>query len=110
MTTQTHSSSQPAVDREARAQSLADAVAAVPTRIKVVAGLAVTFAALLIAGVPLSSFVPFAGLAGCLGMHLFMGHGHGHGHGHGDHHAQSDHRAPEPDRGDAPVETPALDR
>jgi hypothetical protein len=106
MTTQTHSSSQPAVGREARTLSLAEAVAAVPTRIKVVAGLAVAIAALLIAGVPLSSFVPFAGLAGCLGMHLFMGHGHGHG----DRHAQSDYRSPEPDRGEVPVEMSALDR
>ena len=48
-----------------------------PTRIKLIVGLAASAAALLIAGVPLSTFVPFAGLAGCLGMHLFMGHGHG---------------------------------
>jgi len=48
-----------------------------PTRAKFIVGLAVAVAALLIAGVPLSTFVPFAGLAGCLGMHLFMGHGHG---------------------------------
>lgn len=50
-----------------------------PTRAKLIVGLAVAVAALLIAGVPLSTFVPFAGLAGCLGMHLFMGHRHGDG-------------------------------
>jgi hypothetical protein len=81
-----------------------EAVAAVPTRIKLVAGLAVVIAALLIAGVPLSTFVPFAGLAGCLGMHLFMGHSHG------DNHVQPDHRSPEPGPGDVSVEMPALDR
>jgi hypothetical protein len=55
-------------------------VAALPTRLKLAGGLA-AIAALLVAGVPLTTFVPFAGLAACLGMHLFMGHGHG------DHHA-----------------------
>jgi Protein of unknown function (DUF2933) len=53
------------------------ALSSLPTRVKLAVGLAVAAAALLIAGVPLSTFLPFAGLAGCLGMHLFMGHGHG---------------------------------
>jgi|BarGraNGADG00212_1021973.scaffolds.fasta_scaffold02083_2 hypothetical protein len=104
MTTQTHSGSQQAVGRASWPLSLAAAVAGLPTRIKVAAGLAVAVAVLLVAGVPLSTFVPFAGLAGCLGMHLFMGHGHG------DHHAASDEHLPEPDQGVVPVEMPAVDR
>jgi Flp pilus assembly protein TadB len=63
--------------------SLATAVAARPTRRKLVVALAVAVAvvALLAAGIPLTTSVLFAGLAACLGMHLFMGHGNG------DHHA-----------------------
>ena len=90
MTTQTRSSSQPAVGREMWRPSLATAVAALPTRLKMVVGLAVAIAALLAAGVPLSTFVPFAGLAACLGMHLFMGHG--------DRHAEKHSPEPTPDR------------
>lgn len=48
-----------------------------PMRAKLAIGIALAVTALLVFGVPLSTFVPFAGLAGCLGMHLFMGHGHG---------------------------------
>lgn len=87
MTTQTSSSSQNEVDRGAWRPSFISKVAALPTRLKLAAGLAAGVAALLIAGVPLTSFVPFAGLAACLGMYLFMGHGHS------DHHA--DERSPE---------------
>ena len=60
------------------------ALASLSTRVKVVVGLAIAVSALLVAGVPLSTFLPFAGVAGCLGMHLFMNHGHG------DHHAATD--------------------
>ena len=102
MTTQTRSSSQPAVGRETWRPSLTTALAAVPNRLRVVVGLAVAIAALLAAGVPLSTFVPFAGLAACLGMHLFMGHGHGR--------SPSNERPPEPDHGTGPVELRALDR
>lgn len=56
--------------------SFGSTVAALPTRLKLAGGFAVGIAALLVAGVPLTTFVPFAGLAACLGMHLFMGHGH----------------------------------
>jgi hypothetical protein len=52
--------------------------------------------------VPVSSFVPFAGVAGCLRMHLFMGHG--------DHHSARVAHSPETDRGAVPVEVPAGDR
>lgn len=86
MTTQTSSSSQHEVGREAWRPSFMSMVAALPTRLKLAAGLAVGVAALLIAGVPLTTFVPFAGLAACLGMHLFMGHGHS------DHHADEHSR------------------
>ena len=41
--------------------------------------------ALLVLGVPASALLPFIALGGCLGMHLFMGHGgHGGHEGHGD--------------------------
>jgi copper chaperone CopZ len=60
--------------------SLAHSAAALPARLKLAGGLAVGFAALLVAGVPFTLFVPFAGLAACLGMHLLMGHGHGDHH------------------------------
>ena len=73
-----------------------------PTRIKLIAGLAVAVAALLVAGVPWSAFVPFAGVAACLGMHLFMGHG--------DHHSAQVAHSPETDRGAVRVEIPAPDR
>jgi hypothetical protein len=73
-----------------------------PTRIKLIAGLAVAIAALLVAGVPVSTFVPFAGVAGCLGMHLFMGHG--------DHQPAPVADSTESDRGAVPVESAALDR
>jgi hypothetical protein len=82
MTTQTSSSSQHEVDGEAWRPSVVSTVAALPTRLKLAGGLAVAIAALLVAGVPLTTFVPFAGLAACLGMHLFMGHGHGDHHDH----------------------------
>jgi hypothetical protein len=84
MTTQTSSSSHHEVDRAVWRPSFVSTVAALPTRLKLAGGLAVAIAALLVAGVPLTTFVPFAGLAACLGMHLFMGHGH------------SDHHADEP--------------
>lgn len=57
--------------------SFVAALSSLPTRTKLIVGLAVAVAALLITGVPFSTFVPFVGLAGCLGMHLFMSHGHG---------------------------------
>jgi len=79
MTTQTSSSSQRVLHQEAARPSLATVVSAV--RIRIVVSLAFAVIALVVAGVPLGSFVPFAGLAACLGMHFFMGHG---GHG-GDH-------------------------
>jgi hypothetical protein len=65
-------------------------------------GLAVAVAALLVAGVPLSTFVPFAGVAGCLGMHLLMGHG--------DHHPASVAHSPQTGRSAVPVEMSARDR
>jgi hypothetical protein len=78
------------------------ALGSLPARVKLIAGLAVAVAALLVAGVPISSLVPFAGVAGCLGMHLFMGHG--------DHHSARVAHSPETDRGAVPVELAALDR
>jgi hypothetical protein len=81
MTTQTRSSSPAVVGREMWRPSLATAVATRPTRRKLVVALAVAVVALLAAGIPLTTSVLFAGLAACLGMHLFMGHGNG------DHHA-----------------------
>ncbi len=80
MTTHASSSSQREVGSEALRPSLVSSIAALPTRFKLVGGLAVGIAALVVAGVPLTTFVPFAGLAACLGMHLFMGHGHGDHH------------------------------
>lgn len=56
------------------------AFSSLPRSIKLSAGAALVVALLLAIGVPLSALLPFAGLAGCLGMHLFMGHG-----GHGGH-------------------------
>jgi hypothetical protein len=78
------------------------ALGSLSARIKLIAGLAVAVAALLVAGVPVSTFVPFAGVAGCLGMHLFMGHG--------DHHSAPVAHPRETDRAAVPVELPALDR
>jgi hypothetical protein len=80
VTTQTSSRGQHDVG-EAWRPPLVSTVATLPTRVKLAGGLAAAIAGLLVAGVPLTTFVPFAGLAACLGMHLFMGHGHG------DHHA-----------------------
>jgi copper chaperone CopZ len=63
-----------------RRLSLVSSVAALPARWKLIGGLTVAIAALLVAGVPITTFVPLAGLAACLGMHLFMGHAHGDHH------------------------------
>ena len=82
--------------------TLVAAIGSLPTRIKVIAGLAVAVAALLVAGVPVSTFVPFAGVAGCLGMHLFMGHG--------DHHSASIEHSPEMHPNAVPIDIAALDR
>jgi hypothetical protein len=82
--------------------TLVATIGSLPIRIKVIGGLAVAVAALLVAGVPASTFVPFAGVAGCLGMHLFMGHG--------DHQPAPVAHSTESDRGAVPVESAALDR
>ena len=52
---------------------------------------------LLAAGVPASTLLTFGLLFGCVGMHLFMGHG-----GHGDHVGHGGHPEPaEPERDEA---------
>lgn len=80
-----------------------------PRRAQVLVG-AVIVGALLAIGVPLASLVPLLALGGCVGMHVFMGHGISHGSAHAgrngttaDHHgartaAESDESAT---RGDA---------
>jgi cell division protein FtsW (lipid II flippase) len=103
MTTHTNSTIKTAVGREMWITSLATLIAALPTRIKVVIGLAVVVATLYAAGIPLTTFVPYAGLAACLGMHFFMGHGHHDGH------SASDVRRAEPDQGSSPIESPRVD-
>lgn len=95
MTTQTGSSSQRVRRQEAGRPSLAAVVIAVPMRFKIVVGLALVVVALMAAGVPLGSLVPFAGLAACLGMHFLMGHGaHGGDHAVGRHDEPAD-RSPD---------------
>jgi hypothetical protein len=61
------------------------AVVALPRNVKIVGGAVVGFGALLAVGVPLATLTPLVFLGGCLGMHLFMGHGMSHGGGHGSH-------------------------
>lgn len=59
-------------------------LSSVPTRIKLGGGFGVAVIALLVAGVPFSALVPLAGPAACLGMMLFMSHGHGHSEHHSE--------------------------
>jgi hypothetical protein len=100
MSAPANSSSTRVLSEEPRRPSPAAIVNAVPMRFRIVGGLALAVAALLAAGVQLSALVPFAGLAACLGMHFFMGHGghrgdpatggHGSDHAAGKHDAQAD--------------------
>lgn len=61
------------------------ALVALPRNAKIIGGSAVGLGALLSLGVPLATLTPLVFLGGCLGMHLFMGHGMSHGGGHGSH-------------------------
>jgi hypothetical protein len=103
MITQTSTTSTTAVGREMWITSLATLIAALSTRTKVVIGLALVMATLFAAGIPLTTFIPYAGLAACLGMHFFMGHGHHDGH------SVSDVRRAEPDQDGSPIESARLD-
>ena len=85
MTTHIHASTSIEDEPIPARPALALLIGAVPMRFRVVAAIAAALIVLMVVGVPLSAIVPFAGLAGCLGMHLFMGHG-----GHTDHSHQSD--------------------
>lgn len=61
------------------------AIFALPRTVKIVGGAALGFGALVAIGVPLATLTPLVFLGGCLGMHLFMGHGMSHGGDHGAH-------------------------
>ena len=64
--------------------ALAVLITTAPMRPRVVAVTASALTVLIVAGIPLSALLPFAGLGACLGMHLLMGHrGHSDGSGHG---------------------------
>ncbi len=57
------------------------AAARVDRRVWLAAGVLVIASLLLAAGVPASTLLTFGLLFGCVGMHLFMGHGGHAGHG-----------------------------
>lgn len=58
---------------------------ALPRNVKIIGGAVVGLGALLALGVPLATLTPLVFLGGCLGMHLFMGHGMSHGGVHASH-------------------------
>lgn len=60
-------------------------VLALPRWAQILGAAAVVLGALLAVGVPLASLLPLLAVGGCLGMHLFMGHGMSHGGGHAGH-------------------------
>jgi hypothetical protein len=66
-------------------QTAVSRVWAMPRNAKILGGAAIGIGALLAAGVPLVTLYPLLMLGGCLGMHLFMGHGMSHGGAHGSH-------------------------
>ena len=57
-------------------------VMALPRTVRIIGGAGIAIGGLLAVGVPLATLTPLIFLGGCLGMHLFMGHGMSHGGGH----------------------------
>jgi hypothetical protein len=71
--------------REGGGQTAVSRVVALPRNAKIIGAAVIGIVALLAAGVPLVTLYPLILLGGCLGMHLFMGHGMNHGGAHGSH-------------------------
>ena len=66
-------------------QTAVSRVLALPRNAKIIGAAVIGIVALLAAGVPLVTLYPLILLGGCLGMHLFMGHGMNYGGAHGSH-------------------------
>lgn len=66
-------------------QTAVSRILALPRNAKIIGAAVIGIGALLAVGVPLITLYPLLMLGGCLGMHLFMGHGMNHGGAHESH-------------------------
>jgi hypothetical protein len=81
----THAAADRHGDNGGSARTATSRLLALPSNAKIIGAAVIGIGALLAVGVPLITLYPLLMLGGCLGMHLFMGHGMNHGGAHESH-------------------------